>query len=102
MDTVLSYLSNAFVAGAIGVVLGMVFGQKIKDFVTGVPSDFRSAMTNLEAKAKADVKAALADVFAKINPVAVKAPAPPAPAPPAPAPAVVVAAVAPPVAPPVT
>lgn len=83
VDAVTAYLVNPFIAAAIGVVLGIVFGQKIKDFVTGVPSEFRSAMSSVETKAKADVSAAVADVFAKIVPATAKPVAPVAPAAPA-------------------
>lgn len=92
--TAMSYIENAFVTGAIGLVCGILFGQKIKDWLSGVPADFRTAMQNVEVKAKADVSAAVADVFARINPVAVKPPVAPAPAP-APVVATPVAPVAP-------
>lgn len=81
METVFAYLSNAFVAAAIGLVLGVVFGQKIKDTVLGIPSDVRSTADALVGKVKADLAAARLDVIAKYVPVAVKPPAPPAPAP---------------------
>lgn len=94
--TAMSYIENAFVTGAIGLVIGVLFGQKIKDWLSGVPADFRAAMVNVEAKAKTDVSAAIADVFSKINPVAVKPPVAPAPVPaPAPAPAPVAPAAPP-------
>lgn len=91
-STFLGYLENSLVVGSICLVLGVVFSQKIKDWLLGVPTDFRKAMVNVEAKAKADVQAAISDVFAKINPPALKPPAPaaivpvpvPAPAPEAP------------------
>lgn len=89
METILAYLSNAFVAGAIGLVAGVVFSQKIKDYITGAPAGFRVAMNGVEAKAKADVAAATADIFAKFAPKpVVTATVNPAPAPaPAPTPA---------------
>jgi hypothetical protein len=83
MDTVIAYLSNAFVAGAIGLALGIAFGQKIKDAVTGVPADVRTTANALVGKVKADLATARLDVISKYVPVAVKPPAPPA-APPAP------------------
>jgi hypothetical protein len=96
MDTAIAYLSNAFVAGAIGLALGIVFGQKIKDYVMGVPTDVRSAADSLVTKVKADLASARLDVIAKFVPVAVKPPAaPPAPA----AVQVAVPAAAPPAAP---
>lgn len=79
VNAVTAYVTNPIIAGVIGLVLGALFGTKIKDFLTGIPSDFRSAMNTVEAKAKADVKAATADVFAKIVPAAPKVVAPPAP-----------------------
>lgn len=75
--TLLGYLDSAMISGAICLVAGVIFSQKIKDFITGVPAGFRSAMTSVEAKAKADVQSAIADVFSKLTPVATKAPAPP-------------------------
>jgi hypothetical protein len=80
MDTVLAYLSNAFVAGAIGLTLGIVFGQKIKDFVTGVPADVRATSEALITKVKADLNTARLDVLAKFVPAATKPAVPPAPA----------------------
>jgi hypothetical protein len=95
METILAYATNTAVLCVASLVVGVVFGPKIKDFVTGAPAGFRSAMNSIEAKAKADAKAAVADVFAKITPVAAKgvAPAPAAPVAP------VVVAAAPPAAP---
>lgn len=75
--TILDYASNAFVAGAIGLTLGIVFGQKIKDYVMGVPTDVRSAADSLVTKVKADLASARLDVIAKFVPVAVKPPAAP-------------------------
>jgi uncharacterized membrane protein len=82
VNAVTAYVTNPVIAGVIGIVLGTMFGTRIKDFITGVPSEFRSAMSAVESKAKADVKAATADVFSKLVPAPaapVKA-APPAPA----------------------
>jgi len=78
-NTFFAYFANPLIAGCVGVVVGTLLSTKIKDFVTGVPKDFRSAMSSVEAKAKADVKAATADVFAKIVPTPVKPAAPVAP-----------------------
>lgn len=85
MDTLLAYATNTVVVGAVCLVLGVVFGQKIKDYIVGTPSELRSVMSTLEANTKAEVKAATADVFSKLLPTSVK------PAVPAPAPAPVVA-----------
>lgn len=80
MSTVIDYLSNAFVAAAIGLTLGILFGQKIKDFVTGVPADVRATSEALITKVKADLNTARLDVLAKFVPAATKpVPAPPAP-----------------------
>lgn len=114
-DTVLAYATNGVVVGTVGLTLGVVFGQKIKDFLSGVPAEARTAAEALATKTKNDLKTALsaakADVLSKITPVAVKppvpvapvapiAPAPVAPAPVAPAPAAApVVAVVVPVAP---
>ena len=60
-------------------VATMVFSQKIKDWVNGVPADLRAGLTSVETKLKADVKAYQAQLIAKVNPPAV---APVVPAPP--------------------
>lgn len=80
IDAVTAYLVNPLIAAVIGLVLGTLFSQKIKDFISGVPSEFRSAMSSVEAKAKADVSAATADVFAKFVPASLKPAAPATPA----------------------
>jgi hypothetical protein len=77
MSTVIDYLSNAFVAAAIGLTLGILFGQKIKDFVMGVPADVRATSEALITKVKSDLTAARLDVIAKYTPTAVKPPAAP-------------------------
>jgi hypothetical protein len=79
VNAVTAYVTNPVIAGVIGLVLGALFGTKIKDFLTGIPSEFRTAMNTVEAKAKADVKAATADVFSKLVPAAPKVVAPAAP-----------------------
>ncbi len=69
--TILSYLENAVVVGAICFVCGMLFGPKVKDWFTGVPADLRAALKGVEAKAKADIAVATAKVITTL-------PAPPA------------------------
>lgn len=76
MSTVIDYLSNAFVAAAIGLTLGILFGQKIKDFVMGVPADVRATSEAMISKVKSDLTAARLDVIAKYTPAAVKPPVP--------------------------
>lgn len=95
LSTALSYLNTAAVAGALCLVVGIVFSQKIKDFFSGVPTELRTALSGVETKAKADIKNATSDVLRGL-PV----PAPAAPAAPVAPPAPVVAAPAAPVAPP--
>lgn len=81
----LAYATNTVVLCAACSVATLVFSQKIKDYIAGVPSGFRAAMTSVEDKAKADARAAVADVFSKLTPAAAKAPpVPQAPAPEAP------------------
>lgn len=100
VGTVLSYLENAIVTGCIGLVCGMVFGPKIKDWLSGVPADLRTALNGVEAKAKADIAAATSKVVTALPapppvakpaapspvavPVAQQVPVPSAPAPAAP------------------
>lgn len=80
MDLALTYITSPIILLVTGLVAGVVFSQKIKDWVSGTSAEFRSAMASVEAKAKADVKAAVTDVFAKIvpPPAALNPAAPPA------------------------
>ena len=79
LSTVLQVATSTVVLCAAAFVAGVVLSQKVKDYVANVPSGFRNAMNSVEAKAKADVQSAIADVFAKINPAPVAPPAAPAP-----------------------
>lgn len=97
-DTILAYLSNAFIAGSIGAALGVAFGPKIKDVVMGIPADTRAVLTAVENDVKAKLAAAKLDVLAQVAPAAVKPPVAPVVVPPA-APVVLVPA---PAVPPVT
>lgn len=81
LNTLMEYATSTIVLCAVSFVAGGILWPKVKDKLTGVPSGFRAAMNTVEAKAKADVQAAVADVFAKINPAPAAPPAPPAPAP---------------------
>ena len=80
LNTVLAYASSTTVLCAVSFVAGGYLWPKLIDKIQGVPAGFRAAMNTVEAKAKADVNAAIADVFGKIVPVAPVAPAAPAPA----------------------
>lgn len=97
-DTVLAYATSTSVLCALTFAATLVFSTKIKDFLAGTPAEARAAATALEAKVKADLAAAKADVLAKYTPSALKPVvavpvAPPAPV--APVAAVVVPAAAP-------
>jgi hypothetical protein len=84
--TFLEYATSTVVLCAVSFVAGGLLWPTVKDKIAGVPAGFRANMNTLEAKAKADVHKAIADVFAKINPApAMTAPAMTAPANPAPA-----------------
>jgi hypothetical protein len=91
LSTLMEYATSTVVLCAVSFVAGGILWPKLKDKVAGVPAGFRSAMDNLEARAKADVQAAVADVFNKLSPAPVVQVAPTAvqapPAAPAPAPA---------------
>jgi hypothetical protein len=76
--TALAYATSTAVLCTACLVAGVVFSQKIKDWVSGTSAEFRSAMNSVETKAKSDVKAAVADVFAKIVPAPVAPPEKPA------------------------
>jgi hypothetical protein len=99
---------NLVVAGlGASFVAGVVLSTKVKDYLKGVPAQARKALSNIEAKALADINRARDEVIARlpgagaipapktplpaaapiaVAPVAV-APAAPAPAPAAPDPA---------------
>lgn len=79
LSTAFTYATSTTVLCTASLVAGVVFAQKIKDWVTGTSKEFRAAMASVEDKAKADVKAAVADVFAKIIPAPEPPPAPAAP-----------------------
>lgn len=84
METILAYATSTTVLCAVAFVAGGILWPKIKDTATGVPAGFRTAMNSVEDKAKAELRTAVADVFAKFNPapaVQVPPPAPPAPPP---------------------
>jgi hypothetical protein len=94
---------------------GVVFSQRVKDYLKGVPGELRSTLTAVEANASDAIKAAQAKVLTELkNKAGVQTPLPPASQPlapvasapasaavpfpspgPAPAPAVVVSAAPP-------
>jgi hypothetical protein len=81
MSTILAYV-DLTLAGYVAVfVATLVFSQKIKDFLAGVPADMRTGLQALETSVKTDVKTYQASLIAKINPV--KTPVAPAAATPA-------------------
>lgn len=63
-------------------IVTLVFSQKIKDWVNGVPAELRAGLTSVETKLKADVKAYQTALVAKVTaaPAAPAAPVAPAPA----------------------
>lgn len=84
MSTFLAYF-DLTIAGYIAIfVATLVFSQKIKDFLAGVPADLRKSLQSVEASVKADVKtyqaAAIAKLLPKPAPVAAVVIAPVAPA----------------------
>ena len=81
MSAILAYVDLTIVGYVAVFVATLVFSQKIKDFLSGVPADMRSGFSSLEASVKADVKSYQAAVIAKLTPP------PPQPVAPAPAPA---------------
>jgi hypothetical protein len=89
LNTVFEYATSTGVLCAASFVAGGLLWPKLKDKVAGVPTGFRTAMDNVEARAKADVQAAISDVFGKLAPAAPVPP--PAPVVAAPAPATVAA-----------
>lgn len=85
LSTVFAYASSTSVLCAVSFVAGGYLWPKVVDKLEGVPAGFRTAMNNVEAKAKADVSAAIAEVFGKLAPAPVAPAAPAAPVAPAPA-----------------
>lgn len=84
MDLVLAYFSNAVVVGAICLTVGVIFSQRIKDYINGTPAGFRTAMNAAEAAAKQEVQRAIQNVFARVTATVTPAPQPVAPQPVAP------------------
>lgn len=78
LSTVLTYATSTSVLCAVAFVAGGYLWPKLVDKLEGVPAGFRTAMDSVEAKAKADVQAAIADVFGKLTPAAPAAPVAPA------------------------
>ncbi|MDE2104540.1 MAG: hypothetical protein KGL39_45315 [Patescibacteria group bacterium] len=68
MNTFFAYATNTFVVGAACFVAGVIFSQKVKDWLFGVPAAFRASMKSLETTIETEVNAATADVFAKFSP----------------------------------
>lgn len=73
----LEYFNTTIVACFATFVATLVFSQKIKDFVAGVPADLRSNLSALETSVKADVKSYQASLIAKIAPASSNKAAPP-------------------------
>lgn len=53
-------------------VFTLIFSQKIKDFLSGVPRDLRTGLKGVEQNILADVKDYQADLIAKITPPVIK------------------------------
>jgi hypothetical protein len=81
LSTVFSIATSTVVLCLVSLAIGVAFSQKIKDYFAHVPAGLRATMNSVEAKAKQDIAAAVADIFAKIAP-APKVVAPPPAAPP--------------------
>lgn len=91
MFSFLDYLNLTAVSLAATFVLTLIFSQKIKDFLAGVPASLRADLKSIETSVKADVANYQKTLVSKISPapapVAKVDVAPLAPLPPAPAPA---------------
>jgi hypothetical protein len=76
----LEYFNVTVLAIAGTFVVTLLLSTKIKDFLNGVPTELRGALNSVQTKAQADLKAASADVVARIapavKPAVVAAPAP--------------------------
>jgi hypothetical protein len=71
---------NLVVAGlGASFVAGVVLSTKVKDYLKGVPAQARRALSNIEAKALADINRARDEVIARL-PGAIPAPKTPLPA----------------------
>lgn len=64
-ETFLSYLNVTVVSCAVTFVGTMVFSQKIKDWVRGVPSEVRAKLAAAETAVLAHVKASNAELVNK-------------------------------------
>jgi hypothetical protein len=66
LDTILTYATNPMVVGSVCLVIGVMFGQALKDWLFGVHPGLRSAIRSVEHKAKRDIEAAVADILSKL------------------------------------
>lgn len=85
MSSIIAYVDLTLVGYVAVFVATLVFSQKIKDFLAGVPADMRANLQALETSVKADVQSYQASLIAKIAPAKppMVTPVPVAPAAPA-------------------
>lgn len=71
----MSFLTSfelGIIVNSLVFVFTLLFSQKIKDFLAGVPADLRRGLKGVEAKVIADVKDYQTTVIAKIAPPVLK------------------------------
>lgn len=76
MSTFLEYFNLGLVVNVVVAATVLIFSQKIKDFINGVPAHSRAAISQLEAQVLTKVKAFEQELVAKIMPVTVAVTAP--------------------------
>jgi hypothetical protein len=77
MFSFLTELQFTLACSSASLVAGVIFSQKIKDWVSGIPGDVRSALKGVEADTVAKIAAARASVLVQLPaPAPAKAPLP--------------------------
>jgi hypothetical protein len=64
--TFLSYATSAPVVGPVCLIIGVTFGQPIKDWLFNVHPELRRSMRSVERRARHDIEAATADILSKL------------------------------------
>jgi hypothetical protein len=68
MSTFLEYFNIGIAVNVVVFVVTLVFSQKIKDWINGIPSDLRAGLSKIESATVSQVKAAQTSVVASLTP----------------------------------
>ncbi len=66
MSMIFAYLNAYVIIAIVSLLVGVVFSQKIKDWIAGVPSNVRTELRKIEAEAIQRVQAAQAQAIASV------------------------------------